>query len=208
VSFERRAGVWRVNGERLDERIEGQRDLVALNGKPVIPPSEVKFCPAIGGRGVVGADKLHNQRVRWWRPPPSCSACAQEGARFSPQKYTEGIFGIIDGPETRVELLLLNADTEPTWPRAGCTRRSGSLSGATGRRGCEKIEAIAAKQTERPQGGAPTALSAHRPRLPLTAPPPRSHRSGRSLEKGGSAHAATDAHANHAVAGFATLHLV
>jgi hypothetical protein len=30
---------------------------------------------------------------------------------YSPQKYTEGIFGIIDGPETRVELLLLNADT-------------------------------------------------------------------------------------------------
>jgi hypothetical protein len=47
VSFERRAGVWRVNGERLDERIEGQRDLVGLNGKPVIPPSEVKFYPAI-----------------------------------------------------------------------------------------------------------------------------------------------------------------
>jgi hypothetical protein len=40
------AGVWRINGERLDERIEGQRDLVALNGKPVIPPSEVKFYPA------------------------------------------------------------------------------------------------------------------------------------------------------------------
>ena len=30
---------------------------------------------------------------------------------YSPQKYTEGIFGIIDGPETRVELLLRNADT-------------------------------------------------------------------------------------------------
>jgi putative restriction endonuclease len=43
----RRAGVWRINGERLDERIEGQRDLVALNGRPVIPPSEVEFYPAI-----------------------------------------------------------------------------------------------------------------------------------------------------------------
>lgn len=30
---------------------------------------------------------------------------------YSPQKHTEGIFGIIDGPETRVELQLLNADT-------------------------------------------------------------------------------------------------
>ena len=43
----RRAGIWRVNGERLDERIEGQRDLVALAGKPVIPPSEEMFYPAI-----------------------------------------------------------------------------------------------------------------------------------------------------------------
>jgi predicted DNA-binding transcriptional regulator YafY len=31
--------------------------------------------------------------------------------RYSPQKHTEGIFGIIDGPETRVELVLRNADT-------------------------------------------------------------------------------------------------
>jgi predicted DNA-binding transcriptional regulator YafY len=30
---------------------------------------------------------------------------------YTPQKYTEGTFGIIDGPETRVELLLRNADT-------------------------------------------------------------------------------------------------
>ena len=43
----RRAGIWRVNGERLDDRIEGQRDLVGLAGKPVIPPSEEKFYPAI-----------------------------------------------------------------------------------------------------------------------------------------------------------------
>jgi predicted DNA-binding transcriptional regulator YafY len=31
--------------------------------------------------------------------------------RYSPQKHTEGIFGIIDGPETRVEVVLRNADT-------------------------------------------------------------------------------------------------
>jgi predicted DNA-binding transcriptional regulator YafY len=31
--------------------------------------------------------------------------------RYSPQKYTEGIFGIIEGPETKVELRLLNAET-------------------------------------------------------------------------------------------------
>lgn len=45
--IKRRAGVWRVNGERLDDRIEGQRDLVELASKPVIPPSEEKFYPAI-----------------------------------------------------------------------------------------------------------------------------------------------------------------
>jgi putative restriction endonuclease len=43
----RRAGIWRVNGERLDDRIEGQRDLVALAGKAVIPPSEEKFYPGL-----------------------------------------------------------------------------------------------------------------------------------------------------------------
>jgi putative restriction endonuclease len=43
----RLAGVWRVNEERLDDRIEGQRDLVALANRPVIPPSEEKFYPAI-----------------------------------------------------------------------------------------------------------------------------------------------------------------
>jgi len=42
-----RAGIWRVNNERLDDRIEGQRDLLALAGKSVIPPSEEKFYPAI-----------------------------------------------------------------------------------------------------------------------------------------------------------------
>jgi len=42
----RRAGVWRVNDRQLDDRIEGQRDLVALEGRPVIPPSEEKFFPA------------------------------------------------------------------------------------------------------------------------------------------------------------------
>jgi putative restriction endonuclease len=43
----RRAGIWRVNENRLDERIEGQRDLVALAGKAVIPPSEQKFYPSV-----------------------------------------------------------------------------------------------------------------------------------------------------------------
>jgi hypothetical protein len=41
------AGVWRVNDRQLDDRIEGQRDLAALAGKAVIPPSEEKFYPAI-----------------------------------------------------------------------------------------------------------------------------------------------------------------
>ncbi len=39
--------MWRIDGEQLDDRIEGQRDLVALSAKPVIPPSEVKFYPAV-----------------------------------------------------------------------------------------------------------------------------------------------------------------
>jgi len=45
--IKRLAGVWRVNEERLDDRIEGQRELVALANRPVIPPSEEKFYPAI-----------------------------------------------------------------------------------------------------------------------------------------------------------------
>jgi hypothetical protein len=40
-----RAGVWRVN-PRLDDRIEGQRNLVKLADRPVIPPREKKFLPA------------------------------------------------------------------------------------------------------------------------------------------------------------------
>jgi putative restriction endonuclease len=43
----KRAGIWRVNAERLDDRIEGQRDLVAIAGKSVIPPGEEKFYPAL-----------------------------------------------------------------------------------------------------------------------------------------------------------------
>jgi len=43
----KRAGIWQVNQKRLDDRIEGQRDLVAIAGKSVIPPSAEKFYPAI-----------------------------------------------------------------------------------------------------------------------------------------------------------------
>ena len=43
----RKAGVWKVNSKRLDDRIEGQRDLVALAEKPVIPPADKKFYPAL-----------------------------------------------------------------------------------------------------------------------------------------------------------------
>jgi putative restriction endonuclease len=45
----RRAGIWRVNVKRLDDRIEGQRDLVALADKEVIPPAERKYYPAEDG---------------------------------------------------------------------------------------------------------------------------------------------------------------
>lgn len=41
-----KAGTWRVN-ERLDDRIEGQRELLAIGGKAVIPPGEEKFYPAV-----------------------------------------------------------------------------------------------------------------------------------------------------------------
>lgn len=41
------AGIWRVNEKRLDDRIEGQRELVALANRTLIPPSEERFYPAI-----------------------------------------------------------------------------------------------------------------------------------------------------------------
>lgn len=41
------AGIWRVNEARLDDRIEGQRDLAAIAGKSVIPPNEQQFYPAL-----------------------------------------------------------------------------------------------------------------------------------------------------------------
>ena len=43
----KRAGIWRVNEARLDDRIEGQRELVAIAGKAVIPPGEEKYFPAL-----------------------------------------------------------------------------------------------------------------------------------------------------------------
>lgn len=42
----RTAGVWRVNGRQLDDRFEGQRDLLALDGKRVIPPAERMYYPS------------------------------------------------------------------------------------------------------------------------------------------------------------------
>ncbi|MBL9171388.1 MAG: HNH endonuclease [Verrucomicrobiales bacterium] len=42
-----RAGIWEINGKRLDDRIEGQRDLITLKGKRVIAPKEAKFYPAL-----------------------------------------------------------------------------------------------------------------------------------------------------------------
>jgi len=41
-----RAGVWRVNLRVLDDRVDGQGDLVALDGRSVIAPHEKKFHPA------------------------------------------------------------------------------------------------------------------------------------------------------------------
>ena len=43
----KRAGIWRVNEARLDDRIEGQRELVAISDRAVIPPKEEKFYPAL-----------------------------------------------------------------------------------------------------------------------------------------------------------------
>jgi putative restriction endonuclease len=42
----RKAGVWQVDTRRLDDRIEGQRELVALADKPVIPQADRQFYPA------------------------------------------------------------------------------------------------------------------------------------------------------------------
>ncbi len=41
-----RAGVWRIKERRLDDRIDGQRDLMALAGKPVLAPRETMYLPA------------------------------------------------------------------------------------------------------------------------------------------------------------------
>lgn len=41
-----KAGVWQINTRRLDERVDGQRELVALADKPVLPPKEKQFYPA------------------------------------------------------------------------------------------------------------------------------------------------------------------
>ncbi len=43
----KRSGIWRVNENRLDNRIEGQRDLMAIAGKSVILPGEEKFYPSL-----------------------------------------------------------------------------------------------------------------------------------------------------------------
>jgi putative restriction endonuclease len=41
------SGVWRINERRLDDRIDGQRDLMTLAGKPVIPPRETMYLPSL-----------------------------------------------------------------------------------------------------------------------------------------------------------------
>jgi putative restriction endonuclease len=43
-----RAGVWRVQAG-LDDRIEGQKDLMSLSGRPLLPTREEKFYPAPEG---------------------------------------------------------------------------------------------------------------------------------------------------------------
>lgn len=41
-----KSGVWKVNTQLLDNRIDGQRDLVALNKRKVIAPKDRRFLPA------------------------------------------------------------------------------------------------------------------------------------------------------------------
>jgi putative restriction endonuclease len=43
----KRAGIWRVNEERLEERIKDHQELVTMRGKPVIYQGEEKFYPAL-----------------------------------------------------------------------------------------------------------------------------------------------------------------
>jgi putative restriction endonuclease len=41
-----KAGMWRVSS-RVDERKDSRRDLVGLDGRPVLEPSEARFLPSI-----------------------------------------------------------------------------------------------------------------------------------------------------------------
>jgi hypothetical protein len=41
------AGVWQMNESRLDDRIKGQRELIAIGGRGVIPPGEEKYHAAL-----------------------------------------------------------------------------------------------------------------------------------------------------------------
>lgn len=76
-----------------------------------------------GGLYLVGRSRQHEriiwlavERIRSVRPTPG------EGQRgrarfvypddFRPERYTDGMFGVVDGPETEVELAIANARTE------------------------------------------------------------------------------------------------
>lgn len=68
-----------------------------------------------GGLYVIGYSHLA-RRILWLaieriREIERLSETFDYPKSYSPQKHTQGIFGIVDGPETRVELLLLNRET-------------------------------------------------------------------------------------------------
>lgn len=42
-----RAGIWRVNDDRLDDRFKEQSELLAISGKSVIAPGDKQFYPAL-----------------------------------------------------------------------------------------------------------------------------------------------------------------
>ena len=68
-----------------------------------------------GGLYLIGYSHLYRQII--WLAVERIRTAEKLAERFdypqkySPEKYTEGMFGIIEGPETLVELLLLNPET-------------------------------------------------------------------------------------------------
>ena len=74
----KRAGIWRVNEERLDDRIEGQRDLVAIARKSVIPLGRREILtPENSGKVCVGEKNIWPSSTEATMPTGTQSWCGQ-----------------------------------------------------------------------------------------------------------------------------------